>query len=150
MPAFIDANIVLYAVGDDDRSKEACSKVLKLANDEPGACVSSAEVLQELLYVMIRRSRHDRVAQVLEVCLAAVGGRVEPVYGLDVLAAAELAASNRSLQSRDLVHLAVMNRLGIPSIVSADRAFDHVRGIARFDPLDLDAWQATVFPGSVD
>lgn len=145
MPAFIDANIVLYAAGDDERFKQACSQVLKLAVDEPGTCVTSAEVLQELLYVTIRRSRHDRVAQVLEVCLSAVGGRVEPVYGLDVLAAAELAAGNRSLQSRDLVHLAVMNRLGIAAIVSSDRAFDRVQGIARLDPLEFDSWRSSVF-----
>ena len=145
MPAFIDANIVLYATGDDDRFKQACNKVLKLAIDEPGTCVTSAEVLQELLYVTIRRSRHDRVAQVLEVCLSAVDGRIEPVYGLDILAAAELAADNRSLQARDLVHLAVMARLGISSIVSADRAFDQVRGVTRLDPLNLDSWRADVF-----
>lgn len=144
MPAFIDANIVVHATGSDDQLKLACRTVLELAGDQPGACVTSAEVLQELLHVGLRRGRLQRVSEMLESCLLAVSGAVEPVHGSDVLWAYAQAPVN-SLQARDLVHLAVMNRLGITSIVSSDRAFDRVQGIARLDPLELDSWRSSVF-----
>ena len=101
--------------------------------------------MQEVLNVTLRRGRPQRIAEALDLCLYSVHGRVEPLHDLDVLAAAELAGANRSLQARDLIHLAVMARLGISSVISADRAFDRVDGIVRRDPLTLESWRSAVF-----
>jgi uncharacterized protein len=49
----------------------------------------------------------------------------------DVLAAKNLVYANPSLSARDAVHTAVMRQHGITQIVSFDRGFDTVPGIAR-------------------
>jgi hypothetical protein len=56
--------------------------------------------------------------------------RTAAILGDDVEHAAELATSYPRLSARDIVHLAVMHRLGVERIVSADRAFDAVPDIA--------------------
>lgn len=53
-------------------------------------------------------------------------GRREPVYAADVSAAVALADRYSELQARDLLHVAVMNRLGMRSLVSADTGFDRL------------------------
>jgi predicted nucleic acid-binding protein len=70
-------------------------------------------------------------------------GRVEPISGSDVIQAARLA-DRLQLAARDLIHLAVMNRLGTTRIVSADSGFDKVHGMERLDPMKVDEWRDTV------
>jgi predicted nucleic acid-binding protein len=70
-------------------------------------------------------------------------GRVEPISGQDVLQAAGLA-DQLKLAARDLIHLAVMNRVGTGRIASADSGFDRVYGIERLDPMQVDEWRDTV------
>ena len=60
-----------------------------------------------------------------------------------VLAAGALAAPD-NLQTRDILHLATMHRLGLTRIVSSDRAFDQVLGIERLDPLAFDTWRERI------
>ena len=67
-------------------------------------------------------------------------GRVSPVIIDDVLAAGQLAKEHRGLSSRDLLHLAVMRRLGVTRIVTADADFDKAPGIIRLDPVDDSEW----------
>jgi predicted nucleic acid-binding protein len=70
-----------------------------------------------------------------------MSGRIESVLAADVRAAAELAAEYPSLDGRDLVHVAVMTRLGVNQIVSADRAFDRIADIERLDPARFSEWR---------
>ena len=67
---------------------------------------------------------------------AMMPGRVSPVTIDDVLAARELAKEHHGLSSRDLLHLAVMHRLGVTRIVTADADFGRVPGIIWLDPAD--------------
>ncbi len=67
--------------------------------------------------------------------------RIEPIYAADVSHAAELADANPELGGRDLLHAAVMQRLGLRRIVRADRGFDRLDGIERLDPANLATWR---------
>ena len=58
--------------------------------------------------------------------------------------AAALADAYRDLEARDLFHLAIMERLGVQSIVTADRDFDTVSFVGRLDPLDFENWRAVL------
>ena len=49
-----------------------------------------------------------------------IRGRVSPVAIDDVLAAGRLANEHQGLSTRDLLHLAVMRRLGVSRVVTAD------------------------------
>ncbi|MGQ9573571.1 MAG: type II toxin-antitoxin system VapC family toxin, partial [Dehalococcoidia bacterium] len=67
--------------------------------------------------------------------------RVEPVQAIDVEQAALLADRYPDLGARDLLHAAVMSRLGIRRIVSADAGFDRLPEVERLDPTDIVVWR---------
>jgi predicted nucleic acid-binding protein len=48
------------------------------------------------------------------------------------------------LSARDLLHAAVMTRIGADQIVSADRGFDRLPDLTRLDPAELVDWRARV------
>ena len=53
--------------------------------------------------------------------------RIEPVYEEDIILAATLADAHSGASSRDLVHAAVMRRVGSERVISADTDFDDLR-----------------------
>ena len=142
--AFIDANVPIYAAGRAHPLKDPCIQVLLLAAEHPQAFVTDAEVLQELLhrYLSLRiwpqgREAFLRFSELME-------ERVEAVQAADVQQAADLADSHGELGGRDLLHAAVMHRLGVGRIISADTGFDQLREIERLDPAQVAAWQGSV------
>jgi predicted nucleic acid-binding protein len=69
---------------------------------------------------------------------------IEPIRAIDVKAAAGLVRPYSSLSGRDLIHLAVMQRVGAQRIVSADNAFNVVPSVIRLDPAAVIVWQSQV------
>lgn len=143
-PAFLDTNIPIYAAGRAHPLKEPCGRVLALTAKHPYAFVADAEVLQELLHRYLALRLWPQGSQILGHFATLLEGQVEPVYAADVKEAASLADGHRELAARDLLHVAVMKRLGVRRIVSADRGFDQLQGIERLDPIDVAAWAEDV------
>jgi hypothetical protein len=139
-PVFVDANIPMYAGGAEHRLKARCVRVLQLTKESPDRFATSAEVLQEIIhrYTAIRRWKQGR--ELFADFASVLFERVHPIYIVDVLRAAELADTLTNLSARDLLHLAVMHRLGIAQIVSTDEKFDDISGIERLDPMLVDEW----------
>ena len=146
MAAFVDANVAIYAAGGDHPYRIVSERVLDLSARSIGSCVSSAEVMQELLNVGLRRNDIARAVRLVTRFDAALHGNMASILREDVLAAASMNVPPR-LQARDRLHLAVMARLEVTDMISADRAFDGVDGVRRLDPLLLDTWRNEVFPG---
>ncbi len=144
---FIDAYVPIYAAGRDHPYKEPCARILNMAADNPEAFATNAEVLQELLHRYVATERWTLGREVVSSFAELMSGRIEPVYPQDVLLAAELANEHRGVRARDLVHAAVMRRLDLSRIISADRDFDRVAGIERLDPLQLADWQPYILSG---
>lgn len=144
MTAFIDTNIPIYAGGGASPLQEPCAAILDLASSASGSCLTSALVLQELLHVRLRRRGPELARAAVEDLSRALYGSVVPIDRDDVLTAARLASAN-GLSGGDRVHIAVMNRLGIDDIITADRAFEGIPGIRRLDPLALADWRDSVF-----
>lgn len=143
-PIFLDANIPMFAAGRPHPLREPCLRILELTERYPSAFRTDAEVLQELLH-RYRTSDGARAAlAILDRFAALMAGRIEPLRAEDVLRAAALAPAYPRLSARDLVHLAVMERLGIERMASADAGFDGIAWLARLDPLGLDRWAASV------
>lgn len=142
-PAFIDSNVVIYAAGRDHPLKVPCVAILEAAG-VTSACLTSAEVLQEILNVYHRRGDLKTGRFVLRALDEVLNSRIEPVTREDVLRAAAFDLPPE-LQSRDRVHLAVMERLAITRIITADAALDAVPGIERLDPRALASWRESVF-----
>jgi predicted nucleic acid-binding protein len=70
-------------------------------------------------------------------------GRIAAVLDTDVVQAAALAGSYPRLSARDLLHVAVMRRLGATHIVSADQDFDVVADLQRLDPGEVSTWRGS-------
>jgi hypothetical protein len=127
---FIDSNIPMYVVGEDHPHKIAAQGALERLAGERRRLVTSSEVLQELLHRYVSIGRRDAIEPVFE----AVRGIVDvvlPVVEADVLAAKELVHSHPRLSARDAVHVAVMRSHQITEILSFDRGFDGIVGVAR-------------------
>ncbi len=60
-----------------------------------------------------------------------------PVTRREVEEAAYIVVANLRLSPRDAIHAAVCVTYGLEGIVSADRAFDGLPGVTRFDPLKI-------------
>lgn len=140
-PIFLDTNVPIYAAGRAHPLKGPCAEILMLVAERPQAFLSDAEVLQELLYRYLALHLWPQGREVFQRFAVLMRERVEPVHAADVEQACALADQYPELGARDLLHAAVMNRLGVRRIVSADAGFDRLAELERLDPLDMGAWR---------
>lgn len=85
--------------------------------------VTDAEVLQEILHRYTAIEKREAIGPALQVTLDIVD-EVSPIEKTDVLRAGEITQNRALLSARDAVHIAVMERHGIRSILSFDGDFD--------------------------
>ena len=147
-PVFLDANVPIYAAGGEHALKAPCVRVLELAAERPRDFVTDAEVLQELLHRYLALRLWPAGRAVIEGFAVLMADRIEPVHGTDILEAAALAGglagAHERRSARDLLHAAVMRRIGSRRIVTADRDFDAFEGLERLDPADVESWAASL------
>ncbi len=141
-PIFLDSNVIIYAVTTGE-FREAAQRVLQVARSFSGRFFVSTDILQEVLHHLRRRGHGAEAVGVIDDLLEAFAGSIEAVEPPDVLRAAEMGAG-LPISTRDLVHLAVMERRGCTTIVSADGDFDRVPGVVRLDPRRVEAWAGTL------
>jgi hypothetical protein len=140
--AFLDTNIPIYAAGAPHPHREPCIEVLSLASGHPRSFITSAEVLQELLHHYRATRQWSSIGRpVFARFSRLMFNRTEPVLAEDARLAAELVDSGLRASSRDLVHVAVMRRLGVERVVSADLDFDGIPGLIRLDPSAVSEWR---------
>ena len=142
--AFIDANVPIYAAGRKHPNKEPCVRVLLMVAEHPRAFVTDVEVLQELMHRYVALDRWILGREVIQGFSEVMHDRIEPVYVEDIDLAARLADRHPGISSRDLVHAAVMRRMGVNWIVSAGTDFDRLPEITRLDPALLGEWRDSV------
>ena len=147
---FIDANVPIYAAGRDHPYKEPCARILRVLADAPQSFVTNSEVLQEIMYRYLASGRWTLGREVVRTFAEAMSGRIEPVHGEDVILATELADRHPGVSARDLVHAAVMQRLGVSRIISADTDFDRLEGIDRLDPIRIEEWEDSILNANED
>ena len=82
--------------------------------------------------------------EVLRNFTEAMHDRIEPVYVEDMNLAARLVDEYPGVSARDLVHVAVMRRMGADRVVSADRDFDRIADVERLDPAEVGEWGGVV------
>ena len=142
--AFIDANVPIYAAGREHSYKKPCAQILQMVAEHPDSFVTDVEVLQELLHRYLASRRWVLGREVLQSFAELMHDRIEPVLEEDIRLAAELADQHPTVSARDLVHAAVMQRLGSAQIISSDTDFDRLPGVVRLDPADVDEWSSSV------
>jgi predicted nucleic acid-binding protein len=133
-PRFLDANIIMYALGGPHPLQQPCRKILEQTKSGTLLLVSDTEVLQEILYryFSIQRAALAETAYtaVKEMCV-----EILPVTIPAMDRALDLLKNDPTITSRDAVHAAVMLLNGLRVIISTDAHFDRIPGIRRLDPV---------------
>jgi predicted nucleic acid-binding protein len=127
---FVDSNIPMYLVGAPHPHKAEAQVILERLIAAGQRLVTNAEVLQEILHRYTAIDRRDAIGPALQVTLEMVDD-VLPIEKADVMRAAEITQSPALMSARDAIHIAVMERHGIRSILSFDGDFDRWRGFQR-------------------
>jgi len=126
---FVDSNIPMYLAGAPHPHKTEAQVILERLIAAGQRLVTDAEVLQEILHRYTAIDQRDAIRPAFQVTLEIVD-EVFPIEKADVLRAGEVA-QDRALSARDAVHIAVMERYGIRSILSFDADFDRWPGLQR-------------------
>ena len=123
----------MYLVGGPHPHKADAQILLERLIASGERLATDAEVMQEILHRYTAIHRRKAIAPALGALLDIVDD-VFPVDRATVLRAAEIALGSAALSARDAVHIAVMERHGIRSVLSFDTDFDRWPGLSRVQP----------------
>ena len=133
----LDTNIFVYAHGRPHPYAEACRFLLSQMGQEHLEYTVDTELLQEIMHLYSARGQRsfglalfDDIVTMFPDPLAI--GRDE------MLEARRLVQEYSVLSPRDAIHAAVVLQHDLEGIVSADRGFDEVIGLRRYDPIDAE------------
>lgn len=127
---FVDSNIPIYLVGAAHPHKTEAQMILERLVAAGQRLITDAEVLQEILHRYAAIGRREAIAPAFQAVLDIVD-EVIPIEKLDALRAGEIVQNRVSMPARDALHIAVMERHGIRSILSFDSDFDRWPGLQR-------------------
>ena len=127
---FVDSNVPMYLVGAPHPHKVEAQILLERLIASGERLATDAEVLQEVLHRYTAIHRRDAIAPTVRLALEIVD-EVYPIEKADVLRAGEIVQNPAELSARDAIHIAIMERHGIRSILSFDSDFDRWPGIHR-------------------
>ena len=127
---FIDSNIPMYLIGAAHPRKNDAQVIVERLIAMRERLVTDAEVLQEMLHRYTSIGRREAIFPALQTTLGLVDD-VLPIDKSDVLRAGEIVRGGGPLSARDAIHIAVMERHQISSILSFDADFDSWPGLRR-------------------
>lgn len=128
---FVDSNIPMYLVGAAHPNKTAAQILLESLIARGERLVTDAAVLQEILQRYSAIGRRDAIDPAIQLTLSVVD-EVFAVEKAEVLRTSEIAQGRTALSARDALHIAIMERQRIRSILSFDSDFDHWPGLRRY------------------
>lgn len=132
---FIDSNVFMYAAGKAHRYKKPCIGFLEQIAKAPAAnqhCINT-EVLQEILH----RYKSIGIPQIgfeLFDLILNLGLLVHPIELSDLKLARKIMREYTGISTRDAVHLGMMLRRDIKTVVTYDRDFSSYQGIVSIAP----------------
>jgi len=120
----------MYLVGAAHPHKAEARVILERLITEGQRLVTDAEVLQEILHRYTAIQKREALGPALQAILDIVD-EVIAIGKAEVIRAAEIVQNPALMSARDALHIAVMERHGIRSILSFDGDFDRWPGIER-------------------
>jgi predicted nucleic acid-binding protein len=120
----------MYLIGAAHPHKTEAQLLLERLIAAGQRLVTDAEVLQEILHRYTAIDKREAIGPAFQLVLDIVDD-VFAIEKADVLRAGEIAQNRASLSARDAVHIAVMERHGIRSVLSFDADFDRWPGLKR-------------------
>ena len=126
----VDSNVPMYLVGAAHPHKVDAQNLVERCLTDGKRLVTDVEVFQEILHRYVAINRREAIGPAFDVLLRIVD-QVLPI-DLDVMERTRDVVMGRpGLSARDAVHIAVMERYQIDTILSFDRGFDGCPGIER-------------------
>jgi len=120
----------MYLIGAPHPHKREAQVLLEGLIASGQRLVTDAEVLQEILHRYAAIGKRDAIGPAFQLLLDVVDD-VLAIEKADALRAGEIVQTRALLSARDSVHIAVMERHGIRSILSFDADFDRWPGLKR-------------------
>lgn len=130
---FLDANIIMYALGKEHSLKEPCRRSLEAVKKGELAVVTSTGVLQEIFHRYFSINM-PAVAEEAYTAMKVFCREVYPVTLDDLDRALVLLKKLQSINARVAVHAATMLNNGVRKILSTDPHFDRIKDIRRIAP----------------
>jgi predicted nucleic acid-binding protein len=127
---FVDSNIPMYLIGAAHPHKTEAQLIQERLIAAGQRLVTDAEVLQEILHRYTAIDKREAIGPALQVTVGIVD-EVIAIEKADVLRAGEIVQNPALMSARDAVHISVMERQGIRSILSFDGDFDPWTGLQR-------------------
>ena len=124
----------MYLIGAPHPHKSEAQLLLERLVASGQRLVTDAEVLQEVLHRYAAIGKREAIGPAFQLLLDVVD-EVLAIEKTDVLRAGEIVQNRVLLSARDSVHIAVMERHGIRSILSFDADFDRWPGLKRIHRL---------------
>ena len=128
----IDANIVIYAAGKAHSLQEEARKVLDRVAEGTLYANIDAEVLQEILHVYSARKERRKGFDTVDDLLVLFPNPI-PIGREETETAHDLMRVYSFLGARDAIHAAVVQTHDLEGIITADKVFDRIKGLKRFD-----------------
>jgi predicted nucleic acid-binding protein len=126
----VDSNIPMYLIGAAHPHKTDAQRLLERCIARNERLVTDAEVFQEILHRYVAIQRRDAIQPAFDALLGVVD-EVFPVTEQDLLRAKDIVLGSTTISARDALHLSIMGRHRIDTILSFDRGFDGFPGVAR-------------------
>jgi predicted nucleic acid-binding protein len=120
----------MYLIGAAHPHKTESQVILERLIAAGERLVTDAEVLQEILHRYAAIDKREAIGPAFQVTLDIVD-EVIPIGKAEVLRAGEIVQNRAVMSARDALHIAVMERHDIRSILSFDGDFDGWPGLQR-------------------
>ena len=120
----------MYLIGAPHPHKAEAQVLLERFIAARERLVTDAQVLQEILHRYTAINRREAIGPAIQATLD-IADEVFAIEQRDVMRAAEIVQNPALLSARDAIHVAVMERHGVRSVLSFDADFDRWPGIKR-------------------
>jgi uncharacterized protein len=127
---FVDANVFMYLVGAAHPHKVDAQRRLEGLVADRARLVTDAEAMAEILHRYVAVDRRGYIQLAYDAMLGVVD-EVLPVERATLERAKQLVLQYPTMLVRTAVHVAVMQRHSIDTVLSFDTGFDRVPGLTR-------------------
>jgi len=128
----IDTNVIVYTVGSVHPLKEASERILSDIAAGTLAANLDVETLQEVLHLYSSRGERRKGFRTIEHLLMLFPNPF-PIGREEIERARDLMMKHPFLGARDGIHAAVVQTHDLEGIVTADKVFDRIKRLRRFD-----------------
>ena len=128
----IDTNVVIYAAGKAHPLREGAREVLDQVGEGTLQANIDTEVLQEILHVYYARRERTKGFDTIDDLLVIFPNPI-PIGREEIETARDLMRAHSFLSARDGIHAAVVQTHDLEGIITADKVFDRIKGLKKFD-----------------